>query len=234
MNRDEKEKIARKSTLLASLPQAAAEVLLDSATCVCYGRGATLFLQGEAATAIHIVIHGWVKLYRISPNGSEAVVSVFTKGDSFAEAVALRGQTYPVTAEAVSECEIMQIPSGVVAALIRRDPEVAIDVLAATFLHLKALVGQIEQMKAQTGAQRVADFLLELSPCAEGSCVVHLPYDKVLIAGRLGMKPESLSRAFAKLKKEGVAISQNKARIADIRHLRLYSEDDPAHAWTKL
>ena len=71
--------------------------------------------------------------------------------------------------------------------------------LASTFTHLHSLVSQLEQRKAQTGAQRVAEFILEFCEVEKGGCVVTLPYDKVLIAGRLGMKPESLSRAFAKL-----------------------------------
>lgn len=60
-----------------------------------------------------------------------------------------------------------------------------------------------------------------------------LPYDKVLIAGRLGMKPESLSRAFAKLRDQGVTIRQNNAAIADIAALRDFSEEDPAIAWSR-
>lgn len=233
MSRNEKADIARRSTLLSSMPHAAAERLVSAAKIVRYDRGATLFLQGEPATAVHVVIDGWIKLYRISPNGSEAVVGIFTKAESFAEAVALRGQPYPVTAEAVSECEIMHIPASALTALIRSDPEVAINVLAATFLHLRSLVGQIEQMKAQTGAQRVAEFLLELCPCTEGSCVVHLPYDKVLIAGRLGMKPESLSRAFSKLRLIGVVIDRDHAAIEDVARLRDYCQEDPAAAWNK-
>jgi CRP-like cAMP-binding protein len=62
---------------------------------------------------------------------------------------------------------------------------------------------------------------------------VVLPYDKVLIAGRLGMKPESLSRAFARLKDQGVVIRQNLAAIADVGALRDYVEEDPARAWAK-
>ena len=62
---------------------------------------------------------------------------------------------------------------------------------------------------------------------------MRLPYDKVLIAGRLGMKPESLSRAFAKLKPVGVRITQNTADIADLDALRDYVEDDPANAFAR-
>ncbi len=233
MERNERERTARQSPLLASLPQAAADALVSAAGFANYDRGATLFLQGESATAIHIVIQGWVKLYRVAPNGSEAVVNVFTKGGSFGEAVALRSQPYPVSAEAVTECEIMHIPATAFTSLIRRDPEVAIQALASTFRHLRALVTQIEQMKAQTGAQRVAEFLLELCPCDEGSCVVSLPYDKVLIAGRLGMKPESLSRAFSRLRSLGVVVDRHHAAIEAVERLRDYCEEDPAAAWNR-
>lgn len=234
MDRAEKEEIARGATLLATLPPAAADAVLAASRFARYDRGATLFLQGETATAIHIVIEGWVKLYRVAANGSEAVVNVFTKGGSFGEAVALRRQPYPVSAEAVTDLEVMQVPASVLTSLLRRDPEVAITVIASTFQHLHALVGQVEQMKAHTGAQRVAEFLLELCPRQEGSCVVVLPYDKVLIAGRLGMKPESLSRAFSKLRKMGVMVDRHHAAIDDVARLRDYTGEDPAAAWNRM
>ena len=60
-----------------------------------------------------------------------------------------------------------------------------------------------------------------------------LPYDKVLIAGRLGMKPESLSRAFVRLRDEGVTIRQNRAVIEDVTALRSFAEEDPAMAWAR-
>ena len=91
----------------------------------------------------------------------------------------------------------------------------------------------MEQLKARTGAQRVAEFLLELAGATHGFCEVTLPYDKVLIAGRLGMKPESLSRAFARLREYGVTVRHNNAAIADIAVLRELSDEDPAHSWSK-
>jgi CRP-like cAMP-binding protein len=112
-------------------------------------------------------------------------------------------------------------------------PELCTAVLASTFRHLHSLIGQVEQLKARTGAQRVAEFLLELCPVDEGACAVTLPYDKILIAGRLGMKPESLSRAFARLRESGVMVRQNHAAIADVEKLRDYVEEDRAASWSK-
>ncbi len=225
--------VARNSLLLKSLPDEISETLLRGATTRHAGRGETLFLQGEPAHVVHIVLDGWVKLYRIAPNGNEAVVSVFTRGSSFGEAVAFRHADYPVSGEAVTDCVLLQIQASAFIALMKDSPEICMSVLASTFQHLHSLVGQIEQIKAQTGAQRVAEFLLGLCNAGTGGCVVTLPYDKVLIAGRLGMKPESLSRAFSKLRKHGVRIAKNHAAIDNIETLRDYADTDPATAWNK-
>lgn len=226
-------KTARESLLLRSLPDPVVDTVLKGAHTRTATRGETLFLQGEVAQAIHVVLDGWVKLYRIAPNGNEAVVSVFTRGSSFGEAVALRHMEYPVSGEAVTDCTLMQITATSLISLMKDQPEICVSILASTFQHLHALVSQVEQIKAQTGAQRVAEFLLDLSNCEDGSCVVTLPYDKVLIAGRLGMKPESLSRAFSKLRPIGVRIAKNHATIDNIERLRDYAEEDPAAAWNK-
>ena len=225
--------LARRSLLLASVPENIFGELLAQAHIRSFDRGATIFLQGERASAIYIVAEGWVKLYRIAPNGAEAVVGVFTRGSSFGEAVAFRHDSYPVAAESVTDCTLIRIEADSFLRIIRESPEVAISMLSATFAHLHSLVAQIEQLKAQTGAQRVAEFLLDLAPCPAGTCEVTLPYDKVLIAGRLGMKPESLSRAFARLKDHGVTVRQNVAHIQDVSVLREYVEEDPALAWSK-
>jgi len=227
----QEKQIATTSVLLSGIPTEIVDVLLTGAHVRTVGRGTTLFLQGEQATAIYIVLEGWIKLYRISPNGAEAVVGVFTKGGSFGEAVALRHGVYPVASEAVTDCSVMRIEAEAFLRLLRESPEVAAAILTSTFTHLHGLIAQLEQLKAQTGAQRLAEFLLDLSPCPTGACSVVLPYDKNLIAGRLGMKPESLSRAFAKLRDYGVTIRQNHAAIEDVLALRRFAEEDPANAW---
>jgi len=225
--------LARASLFIRSLPEQHVEQLLSRSVFRHYERGETLFIQDEPAQVIHLVLDGWVKLYRIAPNGAEAVVSVFASGESFGEAVALRGTPYPVSAEAVTPCDLMLVPAAILVQMMKEDPDICVAMLATTFTHLHSLVAQLEQLKAQTGAQRVAEFLLELVPADTDGCTVTLPYDKALIAGKLGMKPESLSRAFSRLKQAGVKIRKNHAEIENIEQLRDYAEDDPAAAWSK-
>ncbi len=230
---EEQKSIARNSVLIRSLPEEHIEPILSGAVFRNYDRGETVFLQGELCRGVHVVLNGWVKLYRIASNGSEAVVSIFTKGESFGEAVALQQAAYPVSAEAATGCETMLISGEALIQLLRRDSQVAVSILASAFNHLHALVGQLEQLKAETGAQRVAQFLLQLCNSREDACRVTLPYDKALIAGKLGMKPESLSRAFSRLRKVGVSVARHHADIADPKALRDFVKTDPAEAWTK-
>jgi len=220
------EAIARESLFLSSLPKTSVSMILSNTVEKCFKQGETIFLQGDPADNIYIVIEGWVKLYRIAPNGAEAVMGVFTAGHSFGEALALRHEVYPVAAEAVTDSHVISLPTSVLTGLIASDSEIAISMLAATFQHLHSIVLQLEQIKAFSGAQRVAEFLVGLCPVCEGACTVTLPYDKSLIAGRLGMKPESLSRAFAKLRKQGVMVRQNHAAISDVETLHAFAMGD--------
>lgn len=212
--------------LFSGLPPELRSLLLDTAQVIQLSRGQALFHQGDTGHAIHIVLDGWIKLYRITANGTEAVVDVMTRGQSFGEPIALRGATYPVSAEAASSCDLIAVPASVLLDLIQSRPEVAISILSSTFMHLHGLVQQIEQLKARSGAQRVAEFLVSLCPSDAESATVILPYDKILIAGKLGMKPESLSRAFARLRDHGVRVNQTSAAIASVSRLRELTDAD--------
>lgn len=185
----------------------------------------TLFRQGDPATAFFIMIDGWVKLYRITMSGEETVIHVLTKGDSFAEAVAFTGNRYPATAEAVSEARVVRIPADHIVRCIRESPDIALAMIASTSQHLHHLVQHVEQLKAQSGVQRVAEFLVSLASVESGPCAIALPYDKVLIAARLGLKPESLSRAFAKLRSIGVAVHASHVEVNDVAKLRQLAAD---------
>ena len=224
--------IVRKTALFSGLDEASLRFLLSSAMVRRHRRGETLFQQGEDASAFFVVIEGWVKLYRLTRGGDEAVVGVFTRGQCFAEAAAFLAGRYPVTAESVSDSRLLHVPSQGLITRVRQVPDIGLAMLASTSGHLHQLVRHIEQLKVLSGTQRVAEFLVSLCTKQEGTCVVELPYDKALIAGRLGMKPESLSRALSRLRSLGVQTSHNVVSIADVDALRGFIDSDPHPVFT--
>jgi len=98
--------------------------------------------------------------------------------------------------------------------------------LAAMSRHLRELVTALEQLQSHSASQRLATFLLGLVPSDSGAADLHLPIDKGLIAARLGMKPETLSRALATLREEGLQISGERVRVPDVERLRRLANTD--------
>ena len=182
--------------------------------------------QGDPATAFFIIIDGWVKLYRSASSGDDTVIDIMTTSQTFAESVAFTGGRYVSTAEAVSEARVARIPADHIVRCIRQSPDIALAMIASVSQNMHHLVQQVEQLKAQSGVQRVAEFLASLSMAEQGHCALALPYDKVLIAGRLGLTPESLSRAFARLRSIGVVVDASHVVVKDVAKLRQLAADD--------
>lgn len=208
--------IVRSTPLFGAMPQDAAQALIGPNPVRSYEKGTVLFQQGEPATSFFVVLDGWVKLFRLTPEGHEAVVGVFRRGETFAEAAIFLGGRYPVGAEVVTAARLLRVEGELLRKSIREQPDLALSMLASASYHLKALVEQIEQIKLLSAPQRIADFLVRLCPLRRGGCTIELPYEKSLIASRLGMKPESLSRSLAKLRPLGVNVDRENVAIADI------------------
>jgi CRP-like cAMP-binding protein len=126
----------------------------------------------------------------------------------------------------VSDARVVRIPADYVIKSIREMPEIALAMIASTSQHMQHLVQQVEQLKAQTGVQRLAEFLASLCPVDGGKCAIALPYDKSLLAGRLGLKPETLSRDFAKLKSVGVEVHASHVVVHDVGRLHALAIND--------
>lgn len=207
--------VARGAPMFGALSPAAFEMVLSCAEVRAHARHMVVFEQDDEATEFYLALDGWTKLSRMTAGGDEAIVGMFRRGDCFGEAPCLAGGRYPVTAQAVTDIRLLALPARRIVELVRAQPEIGLAMLASTSLHLRMLVDQIEELKARTGAQRLAEFLFSLAPVTRGPCTIALPYEKLLIAGRIGIKPESLSRAFQRLRPIGVRISHNTVAIRD-------------------
>lgn len=193
-----------------------------------HAKGYALFERGDKADRFYAVMDGLVKLCRRAPDGQEVVLGIFARGESFAEAAMFMGGEFPASAELACESRLLSFRRESILSLMREDPDVCMAMLASTSHHLKLLVEQIEQVKGKPGVKRVGDFILKLCPACEGSAAVGLPYEKALIAARLGMKPESFSRALARLRRIGVRTERGRVMVSDIAALSDFVADEDA------
>jgi CRP-like cAMP-binding protein len=194
--------------------------LLAAASMRSFSRNALLFAEGDPARQFYVVLDGWVQLYRQTPDGRESMIALFARGESFAEAVMFLGGTFPVSGAVLDEARLLVIPADTFRRALESDNELCFKMMASMAVHLRRLVGQVEQLTVRSSSERVAEFLLKLAGEGAESAIVHLPYDKGLVAARLGMQPETLSRALAKLRSLGVETKGRRVAIRDFEALR--------------
>lgn len=219
--------IIKSTPLFGAMASQTAEALVGHATPRQYEKGTTLFLQGEPADAFYIVLDGWVKIYRTTPDGLEVVLHVFTSGETFAEAAIFLGGRYPASGETVGPSRLLRVDGNAFRSRIEERPALAMSMLASASYQLKYLVEQIEQIKVRSAPQRIADFLVRMTKVRKGGAVIELPFEKGLLANRLGMKPESFSRALVQLRTHGVTVERGTVTVADVGRLLSYVEYAP-------
>jgi CRP-like cAMP-binding protein len=210
----------RKSALFNRLTDEAVREFITSNAIVDVERGAMICVQGAPAEHYHIVLQGLVKLCRHSAHGQSAVISIHGPAQAFMEAETLSSGIYSATAEAVSAVRLVKIDASNLRQRIGRDAELALSMLGSTSIHLKVLLEHVEKLKILTGPARLADFIVSLAGPQTGSAEVVLPYEKQLIAGQLGMTPESFSRALSQLRRHGVQVNRDRLEVKNIDGLR--------------
>ena len=142
------------------------------------------------------------------------------------------GGRYPASAETVAPSRLLKVDGEAFRSRIKERPELAMSMLASASYQLKMLVEQIEQIEVRSAPQRIADFMIRITPSREGPVVLELPFEKSLLANRFRvMKPESFSRALARLRAHGVTVDREIVKIADVSRLVSfveYSQDEDA------
>ncbi|MEO5374503.1 MAG: cyclic nucleotide-binding domain-containing protein [Alphaproteobacteria bacterium] len=217
---------ARHIGLFADLTIEEVRRLLRGATCRVYPRNTLLFVQGDVADRFYLVLDGRVKLVKTTEAGGEGIVEVFSGGESFGEAAMFSSRRFPVGAEMLVEGRLIQVPAEPFMAELARAPDLAFKLLATLSRHHRRLLRQIGELKLKSPVQRLGSYLLSLTSATEGRAVVQLPIDKGVMAGRVGITPESLSRALIRLRDSGVYCRGREVIIEDVEGLRAFCMND--------
>lgn len=192
--------------LFAGLPPADLQQVAQITVVRTLERDDYLFRQGDPSTGFYVVQHGAVNVHRVNAAGKEQVIHVFRPGESFAEATLATDRGYPADARAVEPSQVLHVQKAGFVALLRRQPELALRMLAAMSLHLRTLVGQLDDLTLKDVETRLANWLVKRCPDATSQqpTKVCLTMTKRVLAAEIGTVSETLSRTLAKLREQGL------------------------------
>lgn len=191
-------------------------------------KGSMLCFPEDQADHFFVMRNGWIKLSRSSVDGQEAVLDILTRNSVFGETALFGDGAYGWSAEVVEDADFLALPSKLLRTYVEKDPILAVNLITSMTKIRKRQDGEIERFILQNAPQRVGCFLLKLVPTdvvEEGlPCpAIDLPFNKSLLATKLGMTPETFSRALKTLKNNaGLKIQGVTVQINDINSLDKY------------
>jgi CRP-like cAMP-binding protein len=173
-----------------------------------YVRGETLFWEDDPCAGLHIIERGFVKLYRLSPQGRQYIVRVLQEGDTCNEVPTFDGGRNPVNVEALEPTRVWVIQADILRELLVKHPEFAQKVINNLTRQLRGLVKMVSEMAFYQVTHRLARLISEQAPDELSGP----PWTQEQLAARLGTVREVVARSLKELERSG-AIQLDKRRI---------------------
>ncbi|MCY3768802.1 MAG: Crp/Fnr family transcriptional regulator [Gammaproteobacteria bacterium] len=213
------------SHLFNPLKEEQVDRVLSSTREIHLGEGNTLFRQGDKANYFYLVLEGDIKLFRISAGGNEKIIEIASKYHTFAEAVMFLEQPhYPVSAEAINASVLYRFNIRTYLELLSQSRELCFALLGDLSIRLRRMLNEIERLSLENGRFRVIQYLDEVADRSnQDSIKLHIK--KKIIASRLSLTPETLSRIFKELvEEEIISISGKSITIHDRSRLKGFGQ----------
>jgi cAMP-binding proteins - catabolite gene activator and regulatory subunit of cAMP-dependent protein kinases len=218
--------LCARAPLFAALERGELSMLLDHAQTVAYGETGLLFSQGDEADRFFVVLAGRVNLFALTETGDQSVIEVFDAIATFAEAAMFSSARFPLNCEVVAGSRLVHVPAAPFMRHLSEHRHLAFHLMAGLSRWQARMIHEISELKSKSPGQRLASFLLALAKdAAEGSAHIRLPITKQVLASRIGIAPESLSRALARLKSAGVESHGRDVVLTDLDALRRLVRD---------
>ena len=187
--------ILKEVSIFSALNVEELNALADISHIVKYKEASTLFLKGDLATSLMLLIDGVVSIFKHDNKGNEIVIGYFTRYKLLAEAATLRHTPLPSSASFKSDGAILKIDLAKFEEEFISHPHVSYAIIQSLLHKVELLQQNIHFNIASNSSEKIL-FFYKQNP------KLSLDLKQYEIASILGMVPETFSRNVKKLVKE--------------------------------
>jgi CRP/FNR family transcriptional regulator len=189
-----------------------------------------LFLSGEQAKGLFVVVSGKIRVFQHNAEGREQVMHIDTAGAVIADVPVFDDGPYPASAVSELDVDVLFIDKRDMQQLCVKYPPLALKALRLMALRVRRHAQLVKALSFYDVGHRLAAFLVTEAEHAEhkdspvnGRIAFQLLLSNHEIASRIGSVRDVVSRAFARLKQDGlIAMTGRMLIIPDVEALRLY------------
>ncbi|MBR2490032.1 MAG: Crp/Fnr family transcriptional regulator [Ruminiclostridium sp.] len=171
-------------------------------------KGEPVFLEGDPAGFIGVVLEGAVQVVRDDYYGTRSVLAVIQPGEIFGEAFSCAGvETMPVSAFALKGSKVLWLDCKrmltVCSNACQFHNRMVANLLRAVARKNLALSRKIQFMSQKTTKEKIMAYLLDQAK-VQGCAAFTIPHDRQALADFLGVERSAMSAEIGKLKKAGI------------------------------
>jgi CRP/FNR family transcriptional activator FtrB len=214
--------VLRSHRLLAELTPAQQERVRCQAEIKTVPARVHLLKAGDLPDALYILLDGLVRLVSMS-QGSESTVLLLEPPSCFVTAAVVRNERLLTSVRTLQPSRVLRIPIVCVHALLDDNAGFTRAVTEDLSMHYRNAVRELTNLRTRTGFERLIAWIVAMQARSDTPGELRLPYDKGVLAGRLGITPETLSRDLARLGPLGVTVEGRTLRIAETSDLRQWA-----------
>ena len=212
--------IVRNRAICAGLETEELELLSRQGRKQKVSKGQTVFWEGDDAVVVANVIAGVLKVSMSLSDGREQIVGIVFASDFIGRPF---GQQSPYSVTALTDAELCIFSRSTFDSFARQHPELEHKLLRRTLDELDRAHAWMLLLGKKSATERIATLLLEMSVrLGETGCTVdtgaldafELPLDRQQIGDVLGLRIETVSRQFSKLKADGVIHLPDRRTVA--------------------
>lgn len=191
-----------------------------------FPRGVILIRERDPADFLYVVVEGLVEMFATHARRETTTGFVGPMG-TFIFAAVLKDQVYLQSARTLESSRLLMIPAESVRNAMREDAGFMSAIVAELANSYRDVVKELKNQKLRTGVDRLANWLICANRLQGDKGLVEIEVEKRVLASRLGMAPENLSRAFAALGPYGVELDGSLVHLNDPEALSKFAQPDP-------
>jgi CRP-like cAMP-binding protein len=185
-----------------------------------YKKGEIIASEEEKCNSLGFVLEGTIEIQRIYLSGKQIVLSRFSHGDVFGEALIFSdASNYPATVVALSEVTVLYINKPDILKLCTAEEKILNNFMSALSNKILMLNSKIKNISFKSVKHKVINYILE-KVRDKHSETIHLSESKEEIAAALGIPRPSLSRELMNLRDlEYIEFDRNTIKILKLEEL---------------
>lgn len=215
------------------VPQDLLQLLERAGHTTSYPKGATLFLEGQAATGLFLVCQGQVKLYVSENEGKTITLQVAGAGEALGVSAAISGQPYALGAEALRPTEAKYVRREDLLCMMRQHPEMALHIAQHLSERYHSACHEMRcVLMVPSVHQKLAKLLLQwLAGDVKVRGLARFSLTHEEIAELIGTSRESVTRSLSHFRKHGIAsLCDGSLRVLNHRALVRIADPTPRHS----